>query len=141
MWADDDRITQVLSNLLGNAIKFSSNGSAIELWVYENTEECQIEFKITDSGCGIAVEDKEKIFNRLYQAVEVNHEFMGAGLGLGLSIAKEIVKLHDGRIWVESELNKGSTFFFQIPNSASQMIPKMENDTTSDSTNAKISAG
>lgn len=124
VWVDDNRITQVLSNLLGNAIKYSPNGSAIEISVNESTNQDLIEFCVMDYGCGIAIEETEKIFERLYQTSEVNHEFMGAGLGLGLSIAKEIVALHEGRIWVESQLNKGSQFFFQIPSCRSEIVPK-----------------
>ena len=112
---DDNRITQVLSNLLGNAIKFSTPGNTIRLSSTRSADGHKLVFCVADNGCGISQEDQTHIFDRLYQANEVNHEFMGAGLGLGLTIAKEIVALHDGKLWVESEIDVGSSFFFEIP--------------------------
>lgn len=122
IWVDDNRITQVLANLVGNAIKYSPTNSTISLTTKENADSNNLIFCISDTGCGISHEDQSRIFDRLYQASEVNHEFMGAGLGLGLTIAKEIVALHDGQLWVESEVGTGSSFYFEIP----IQLPKSE---------------
>jgi len=77
--------------------------------------EGEIEFCVADTGLGIADEELEKIFNRLYQSTDIHDQSTGAGIGLGLSIAREIVLLHGGRIWVESQVGKGSQFYFRIP--------------------------
>ena len=111
---DPDRISQVLSNLLGNAIKYSEPKTVVKLSVHRNNEDC-VEFCVADTGCGIEKQDHEKIFDRLFQTSDATHEFMGAGLGLGLSIAKEIVLLHNGKIWVDSEPGVGSRFYFSLP--------------------------
>lgn len=111
---DGDRITQVLSNLLGNAIKFSPQNSTISLTV-KLTDTDTIRFSVADQGCGISQHDCHHIFNRLYQVEDNHNTDSGAGLGLGLNIAKNLVKLHQGKIWVESELNRGSTFHVELP--------------------------
>ncbi|HXR88152.1 MAG TPA: ATP-binding protein [Stellaceae bacterium] len=108
---DERRMKQVLLNLVGNAIKFTERGSILV------AAEKQGEFfaiLVRDTGPGIAVEEREKIFEEFHQAD--NSATKGkSGTGLGLAIAKRIVELHGGRIWVESELGQGSTFFVSIP--------------------------
>jgi signal transduction histidine kinase len=106
---DRDRILQVLSNLIGNSLKFTPNGGAIELsaWKQEN----QVEISVTDNGPGIPDQAKVQIFERFSQ-LKMNDR---SGLGLGLFIAKWIVEAHKGRIWVTSDPGQGSTFSFTLP--------------------------
>ncbi|OED41291.1 hypothetical protein AB833_09750 [Chromatiales bacterium (ex Bugula neritina AB1)] len=112
--ADGDRITQVLSNLLSNAIKYSPAHSSIDLTVQDG-EKNELIFSVADSGCGIPYPAQQRIFDRLYQYTDSDHQFNGAGLGLGLSIARELVLLHQGTIEVESSFGQGSHFSFTIP--------------------------
>jgi PAS domain S-box-containing protein len=107
--ADPDRIGQVLSNLLGNAIKFTQEGGSIRLSARAFGNE--VIFSVADSGPGIPAEQLSKVFDRYWQAQHAKR----LGIGLGLSIAKGIVEAHGGRIWVESEPGKGSTFSFALP--------------------------
>lgn len=102
---DRNRILRVFSNLIGNAIKFTSEGGSIS--VGAQLAGSEVRFTVTDSGSGIAAEELPHIFERFWQARSTAR--MGAGLGL--AIAEGIVKAHGGRIWAESELGKGSTFF------------------------------
>ena len=113
IYADETRIIQVLSNLISNAIKYSECAPEVTVNVSRTDDEFQ--FRVSDTGCGIDDSEKEKVFEKLYQASAASHECLGAGIGLGLSIAKEIVELHGGSIWVESELGKGSQFYFTLP--------------------------
>ncbi|MBB6067053.1 cache domain-containing protein [Methanococcus maripaludis] len=113
--ADKDRITQVLTNLIENAIKFSpANESILVSGVLEDEH---IHLKVTDRGAGIPKKDMEKIFNRFYQ-VDSSTKRKKGGSGLGLAVCKSIVEAHKGSIWVESELGKGSTFHIILPISA-----------------------
>ncbi|HAE84893.1 MAG TPA: PAS domain-containing sensor histidine kinase [Anaerolineaceae bacterium] len=110
VFADPDRISQVVINLLHNAIKFTPPGGHIEVgaWTYENS----VVFMVRDNGVGIAQKDLTRIFERFYKADRARS---GGGTGLGLSISKHMVEAHGGRIWAESEEGKGSGFFFTIP--------------------------
>ncbi|OED39242.1 hypothetical protein AB833_17110 [Chromatiales bacterium (ex Bugula neritina AB1)] len=113
LFVDGDRIIQVLSNLLSNAIKYTPQEGIIRISM--NNSESAICFCVSDSGCGIDEQHLNSIFNRLYQIGDENHEYTGAGLGLGLSIAREIVVLHEGSIWAESEVGSGSQFYVKLP--------------------------
>jgi signal transduction histidine kinase len=106
---DYDRILQVLSNLIGNSLKFTPNGGTIELSARK--QETQVEISVTDNGPGIPEQAKAQIFERFSQ-LKMNDR---RGLGLGLFIAKWIVEAHKGRIWVTSDVGKGSTFSFTLP--------------------------
>jgi signal transduction histidine kinase len=106
---DRDRIDQVLSNLVGNAVRFAPEGSNIGLALETRTTE--VEFRIDDRGPGIDPADIPHIFDRYWRAAGDKRR----GLGLGLAIAKWIVEAHGGRIWVESRLGAGSTFYFTLP--------------------------
>lgn len=110
--ADELRLQQVLSNLLNNAIKFSPAGSRVTLSVA--VEEGAVHFSVADYGKGILLADQGRIFERFYQS-ESGARASAGGYGLGLSIAKLIVDQHNGRIWVESQPDHGSTFHFTIP--------------------------
>jgi sigma-B regulation protein RsbU (phosphoserine phosphatase) len=113
--ADPDRVLEVLINLIDNAIKFTSaEGSVMVQASIVEADPGYVYISITDTGRGISPEAKALIFERLYQdpdSVDNNR----SGLGLGLFICREIVRLHEGRIWVSSELGQGSTFSFTLP--------------------------
>jgi PAS domain S-box-containing protein len=106
---DSDRVLQVLSNLIGNAIKFTSSGGRIE--VRAARSDGSISFAVTDTGTGIAAEEIPHLFDRYWQARRVDRR----GLGLGLSICKLIVTAHGGTMSVESTVGRGSTFRFTLP--------------------------
>lgn len=110
--ADRFRIYQVVTNLVTNAIKYSPSSEKIRITVTKENGKAVI--SVQDFGIGIAKEQKQKIFERLYQVTDP-HEKTFPGIGMGLYIAKEIVKRHRGRIWVEGEKGKGSIFFFTLP--------------------------
>lgn len=113
--ADPDRFRQILTNLIDNGIKFTPENGTVTVQAYvSHQDSTSLCIAVADTGCGIHPEDVERIFERLYQesnALEGNHK----GLGLGLYICKELVSRHGGRIWVESKLGHGSTFFFTLP--------------------------
>ena len=108
---DCDRMIQVVINLISNAVKFTETGS-VTCRATANNDELVVE--IVDTGIGIAPEDREKVFERFKQVGDLLTD-KPKGTGLGLPICKQIVEYHGGRIWVESELGKGSTFCFTIP--------------------------
>jgi Histidine kinase-, DNA gyrase B-, and HSP90-like ATPase len=115
LYADPDRILEVLINLIDNAIKFTPNGGSVT--VKANALETDSEFayvSVTDTGCGVTAEALPLIFERLYQDPD-SIDGSRSGLGLGLFIAKELVTLHGGRIWVASQPGQGSTFTFTLP--------------------------
>lgn len=114
---DDQRIAQVIANLLGNAIKFTPEGGSIHLGASllgEDNFICNIKFSITDTGIGINSSQQERIFSSFEQA-ETSTTRKYGGTGLGLPISKSIVEMMGGKIWMESELKKGSTFSFSVP--------------------------
>lgn len=116
---DSQRLEQVLTNLVGNAIKFSEAGHEVRICV--STLEKEILVEVQDDGIGIPSEALDRIFSRYYQ-VEDRSERSAMGSGLGLHIAQKIVEGHYGRIWVESETGRGSTFRFTLP------LPELEAD-------------
>jgi PAS domain S-box-containing protein len=109
--ADHDRIIQVLTNLVGNAFKFTDKGSIAILISREKNE---LECCVDDTGAGIASEKIPLVFGKFEQFSD-SHDLKQKGTGLGLSITKAIIELHGGRVWVESKLGKGSRFFFTLP--------------------------
>lgn len=115
VFADPDRVIQILSNLLGNAIKFSPLGEVVTLEVRGNRPG-GVSFSVSDHGPGIPEEDRPHVFDRLWQAKESAR----MGTGLGLFIAKSLVEAHGGRIWLESEVGRGSIFSFILPDAAAQ---------------------
>lgn len=109
---DTDKMTQVIDNILNNAIKYSPDGGKIT--VSMKTTDDQMILSISDQGLGIPKEDLPKIFDRFYRVDKARSRAQG-GTGLGLAIAKEIVKQHNGFIWAKSEYGKGSTFTIVLP--------------------------
>jgi PAS domain S-box-containing protein len=114
--ADDQRLTQVVINLLSNAVKFTPENGFIGLEASLLKEEdglCTIEISVSDTGIGISAEQQKKLFQTFQQAeAEISYKFGGSGLGLVIS--RNIVEMMNGKIWVESELGKGSVFIFTI---------------------------
>lgn len=112
--ADEHRITQVITNLLANALKHTPAHGSIHIKVCARAMSGDfLQFSIRDTGCGISPADQEHIFDRLYQ-VKAGDAATG-GIGLGLYLCRELVELHGGQIWVESQRGQGSTFAFVIP--------------------------
>jgi signal transduction histidine kinase len=112
VWADPDRIIQVVVNLLSNAIKFSPPQSAVTVTAKNQGE--QVLFQVQDRGRGIPANKKKTIFGRFQQVNSSDTRQMG-GTGLGLAICRTIVQQHGGQIWVESIEGEGSTFYFTLP--------------------------
>jgi signal transduction histidine kinase len=107
--ADRERVLQVLSNLVGNALKFTPSGGCVT--IAAEPHGTMVRFAVLDTGPGIASEHVPRIFDRFWK-----HETFGTrGTGLGLFIAKGIVEAHGGRIWVESRIGEGATFYFTLP--------------------------
>ena len=109
---DTDKMTQVIDNILNNAIKYSPDGGKITVTM--KTTDDQMILSISDQGLGIPKQDLPRIFDRFYRVDRARSRAQG-GTGLGLSIAKEIIKQHDGFIWAKSEYGKGSTFTIVLP--------------------------
>jgi signal transduction histidine kinase len=115
---DRDKLGQVVGNLLSNAVKYSPNGGRITLSVHNELEKHQIVISIADEGIGISPADKESLFTTFHRIQRPETQGI-RGSGLGLYIAKEWTEAMGGKIWLESELNKGSTFFLAIPTQTS----------------------
>jgi signal transduction histidine kinase len=110
-YGDAKRLTQCLMNLTGNALKFTRQGR-VEIVVERSGE--NLVCRVTDTGIGIAEDDLARVFDEFRQADgAITREF--GGTGLGLSITRRFIEMHGGRIWVESELGRGSTFWFSVP--------------------------
>jgi signal transduction histidine kinase len=108
---DEQRLTQVLLNLVGNAIKFTDAG---EVSIAAGARNGHFAISVTDTGPGIPLDQQDRIFDQFHQ-VDSSLTKAKGGTGLGLAIAKQIVEMHGGRIWVESTLHKGSTFQLELP--------------------------
>jgi len=109
---DSARLRQVLANLLSNAVKFTDSGQVM-VSVHRGDEPDEIQFEVTDTGIGISGEDMGKLFLSFNQ-IDTSASRKYGGTGLGLAISKRLVELMEGKIWVESEIGRGSTFHFQI---------------------------
>jgi signal transduction histidine kinase len=115
---DRDKLGQVVGNLLSNAIKYSPEGGRITLGIYHDSENHHIIISVNDQGIGIGPEDKDSIFTTFHRIRRPETQNI-RGSGLGLYIAKEWTEAMGGKIWLESEINRGSTFFVAIPTQAS----------------------
>jgi len=111
--ADPNRVGQVFSNLVDNAIKYGQTGGSVTI-SGRLTDEGMIEICVADDGPGIPADARDRIFERFYRVDKARSREQG-GTGLGLSIVKHIVQSHGGKVWVESEMGKGSRFFFSLP--------------------------
>ncbi len=109
---DARRIRQVLDNIIDNAVKYSNEGSSVVIESKRDGEKLQV--SVADEGIGIPAEDLEKVFDRMYR-LEKRLSSDPGGMGLGLALCKALVEAHDGQIWVESQVDQGSTFYFTIP--------------------------
>jgi signal transduction histidine kinase len=109
---DPRRIAQVVTNLVENAVKYSPDGGEIVLG--GRVQGNALEVSVADRGVGIPTRDLHRVFDRFHR-VEGEISKRVGGTGLGLAICQRLVEAHDGRIWVESRLGKGSTFFFTLP--------------------------
>jgi len=111
VWIDEERFCQVVLNLLNNAFKFTPSGGQVTLKARQKDATLVVE--VHDSGPGIDEEDQQLLFEP-YQILKGDKEHL-SGLGLGLSLSKQLVELHGGQIWIESQKGKGSTFGFSLP--------------------------
>jgi len=109
--ADERKVRQVVLNLLSNAIKFTPEGGRIE--VRAVPVDGSVEVSISDTGVGIAPEDQEAVFEEFRQVGTAERK--AEGTGLGLTLCRKFIELHGGRIWVQSEVGRGSTFTFRLP--------------------------
>ena len=120
VWADRDKVNQVLLNLIGNAIKFTAIEGRVTISASTNGNG-NAQVSVSDTGPGIPLHERENIFNKFYQIAQAG-EAKPRGTGLGLAICKALVELHGGRIWVESAMNCGSRFCFTLPLPASANV-------------------
>jgi signal transduction histidine kinase len=112
VYADAEKISSVISNLISNALKYSPKGTRIEISCETNPDVVQV--NVSDEGVGISKKDQEQLFERYYRVNDVRTTNV-AGFGIGLYLSAEIVARHGGKIWVESESGAGSTFSFTLP--------------------------
>jgi signal transduction histidine kinase len=118
-WADRDKLHQILTNLVGNALKFTPPGGKVTVRARRAAPEVGgapgvVEIAVEDTGEGVPPDEREAIFDKFYQ-VRRSHTAAPPGAGLGLAITKSLVELHGGTIWVESEVARGSRFCFTLP--------------------------
>jgi PAS domain S-box-containing protein len=123
-FADKDRLTQVLNNLINNALKFTNQGKVTIAVSCDDKK--MMRFCISDTGTGIRAEDLSKLFQKFQQVGSASHQV--SGTGLGLAISKEIVERHGGQIWAESEFGKGSSFIFTIPVKQDRRVLVVDDD-------------
>jgi two-component system sensor histidine kinase BaeS len=110
--ADEAQLSWAIENLLGNAYHYTMADGRVEIRVFQEEDEARLD--IADTGIGIAAADQPHVFERFFRASnEVNFEVRG--VGLGLFITRSIIEMHDGKIWLESELGAGSTFSIALP--------------------------
>jgi signal transduction histidine kinase len=119
--ADRARLTQVVTNLLDNAVKFTGAGGSVRVRVSETVDGAGL--AVADTGPGIGPEDLRKVFDRFYRLDAARSRARG-GSGLGLAICRELVEAHGGRIWAESVVGAGSTFFLALPVQPPTLAPR-----------------
>lgn len=117
MYTDELKCKQIILNLLSNALKFTKEGCKVNVEAIK--EEGSVCISVLDNGIGIKEHDLDKIFNEFYQSDDVRDQALG-GAGIGLALTQRLVEMHGGTIGVESELNKGSKFWFKMPINAKQ---------------------
>ena len=109
---DKSMLSRAIRHLLDNAVRYSSEGDEIQINV--QIEQDGLEIAVSDTGIGIARADQDRLFEKFYR-VQGQPDMESVGSGLGLSLVKSIVELHGGRVWLESQLGKGSTFYIILP--------------------------
>ena len=121
VWYDKNRLSQIMTNLVSNANKYTPDGGAITVQVIRTTRACDqqeaqdvIQIKVQDNGLGMTPEDQEKLFSKFFRSAD-DQVRAAPGTGLGLSITKNLIELQKGCIWFESEYRKGTAFYFTIP--------------------------
>jgi signal transduction histidine kinase len=115
VWADRERVTQVLMNLADNAFNYSHAGGRIALRAAHNPAANEVIIEVADTGVGVALEDQPRLFDRFYRGEDAL-VLATAGTGLGLAIARQLIEMHGGRLWLaHSEPGKGSTFALALP--------------------------
>jgi signal transduction histidine kinase len=119
--ADRDRVLQLLGNLLGNALKFTPKGGRIEVGADALADGAEVHCWVADTGPGIPPDQLPRLFDRFWQAERSDRR----GLGLGLAIVRGIVEAHGGRVWVESELGKGTRFVFTLPRAVTRPVAEV----------------
>ncbi len=112
VYADKRRLREVFNVLLSNAVKYSSAQTPITINIYKNEEHAEV--AITDYGPGIPLSEQRKIFEKFYQFGDQTR-YLRPGFGVGLYFARELIKMHKGKLWVRSEYGEGSTFYFSLP--------------------------
>lgn len=120
VWCDRNRLAQILTNLISNAIKYTQEGGAIV--VHATREGDLIQIKVEDNGLGMTPEDQHKLFSKFFRSADEKIR-EAPGTGLGLSITKNLIELQGGKIWFESEYRKGTTFHFTVPISKDRKVP------------------
>jgi len=127
--ADVGKFKQILYNLMSNAIKFTPVGGSVTVEAHRSGDMAHI--AVSDTGIGISKEEQDKLFQPFMQ-VDASASRQYQGTGLGLSLVKRFVEMHGGRVWVESEPDRGSTFSFTIPAIKDQQIAKLEKNAEHD---------
>jgi signal transduction histidine kinase len=113
VYADREKIGQVINNFLSNAVKYSPNGKQITVSCFI-TDAAQVQVNVTDEGMGISPQDTARLFDRFYRVESKNTKTI-SGFGIGLYLCAEIVRRHGGEVGVDSEIGVGSTFYFRLP--------------------------
>lgn len=116
IYADKNELRRVICNLCGNAINYTNEGGWVKILI--KTENKDLIFSVADNGCGIPNEDIPNMFRRFSQGTGKKRS---AGTGLGLYLSRQIIESHNGKIWLESKLNKGSEFSFLLTDSVDSM--------------------
>jgi signal transduction histidine kinase len=117
--ADARRILQVIKNLVSNAVKYSPEGG--EIVCAARQEGGMLLISVRDQGMGIALAERERIFEQFYR-IDDSEKRIPGGIGLGLALVREVVRAHGGRVWLESEVGAGSTFYFSLPIAADEQV-------------------
>lgn len=125
VFVDPDRVIQVLTNLVGNACRYTPSGGQITVLASMHADEIQV--SVRDTGIGISEEDQQRLFSRFFRSDDPTVQ-EAPGTGLGLSITKSLVEMHGGQIWVESELGHGSTFTFSLPTAQAWEASSVEDE-------------
>ena len=113
--ADRNRLMQVITNVVDNSFNYTYAGGSIEIDVRQRTDKAHVLIAVKDTGIGIPEEFQPRVWERFERYEEHALVMDVAGTGLGLPIAKNLVEMHNGEIWFESEVNKGTTFFISLP--------------------------